>query len=240
MTWIKICGITNPEDAHAAVNAGADALGFLFAESPRKVDTKTVRAIVSTLPRQVDRVGVFVNAEISPIIDAVVEGGLTAVQLHGSESLDFARALRGRFAGLSSPVKLIRASRAPASEAGLAEALGWDPVAAGVVEVDPHSAQARPGVFSALLVDSGSAVQAGGTGETFDWQRTRTLLGMMQGFAKVIVAGGLTPANVTAAVEIFHPWGVDVSTGVEREPGRKDSEKVKQFINAVRAVERKL
>lgn len=240
MAWIKICGITNVGDADSAVDAGADALGFVFAESPRKVSAKVVRAITAALPPRIEKVGVFVNESAEAILDAVIEGGLTAVQLHGHESLDYARSLRDRFAGLSSPVKMVRATRAPVVDLNMRETLGWDPVAEGVVELDPHTAEARPGVFSALLVDSGSATQAGGTGTTFDWHRTRSLLGMMNGFAKVIIAGGLTPVNVAAAIDIFHPWGVDVSSGVEREPGKKDQGKVKAFVNAVRAVERRL
>ncbi|HET8668522.1 MAG TPA: phosphoribosylanthranilate isomerase [Terriglobales bacterium] len=238
--WIKICGITNSQDADDAVQAGADALGFVFAESARKVDAASVRAIAAAVLQQIEKVGVFVDQDADAILDTVIEAGLTAVQLHGHESLEFARALHGKLALLSSPVKLIRASRAPLFDAKLQERLGWDPMAAGIVELDPHTAEPRPGVFSALLVDSGSTMQPGGTGETFDWHGTRALLGMMQGFTKVIVAGGLTPANVARAVELFHPWGVDVSTGVEREPGKKDPEKVRTFVGAARAAERRL
>jgi phosphoribosylanthranilate isomerase len=247
MTWIKICGITNLADAQHAVACGADALGFVFAESRRRVTAAAVRPIVAELPPQIYRVGVFVDESpelmsegIKRVLETVVEAGLNVVQLHGDETLDYARALHSELAALSSPVKLIRAVRMPLNSPGIAESLGWDPVASGIVEIDPHSAEIRPGMFSAMLVDSGTAESRGGTGRAFDWHRTRALLGLMHGYTRVIVAGGLRPDNVGEAIEVFHPWGVDVSTGVERAPGIKDLEKVQAFVNAVRAAERRL
>jgi phosphoribosylanthranilate isomerase len=239
MPWIKVCGITNIEDARAAVDAGADALGFVFAESSRRVDAQTARTIASALGRNVDLVGVFVDQSPERIVDTVVEAGLTAVQLHGGETVDFARKLHAALSRLSSPVKLIRSVTTPPAPTG-AEALGWDPSAVGIVQVDPHTAEMKPGVFAAVLVDSGCSTQRGGTGKTFDWHGTRMLFAFMQSHTKVIVAGGLTPENVAEAVELFQPWGVDVSSGVEAGPGKKDPEKVKAFIGAVRATERRL
>lgn len=239
MPWIKVCGITNLEDARAAVEAGADALGFVFAESSRRVDASTARMIASGLERNVDLVGVFVDESPERIIDTAVEAGLTGVQLHGGETVDFARKLHAELACLNSPVKLVRSINMPAAPTG-AESLGWDPSAFGIVEVDPHTAEMKPGFFAAVLVDSGSATQRGGTGRTFDWHGTRMLLAFIQSYTKVIVAGGLNPGNVRQAVELFRPWGVDVSSGVEMSPGKKDPEKVKAFIGAVRATERRL
>lgn len=241
MTWIKVCGITNVQDAKAAVDAGADALGFVFAPSTRQVLPATARAIAAAVPSHIEKVGVFADERLDHVLDTVVEAGLTAVQLHGAEPLEYARELARRFAGLSSPVKMIRASHLPVPKNGLEEALGWDPVSAGVIDVDPHSAEPRPGVFAAMLLDSiGSPVQAGGTGNTFDWQRSRTMAAVMSVWTKLIVAGGLKPDNVAEAVRMLHPWGVDVSTGVEQSPGRKDPEKIRAFVATVRAAERRL
>ncbi|HYH01369.1 MAG TPA: phosphoribosylanthranilate isomerase [Terriglobales bacterium] len=240
MAWIKVCGITNVEDARLAAEAGADALGFVFAESPRQVNVATVRMITSHQERTIDRVGVFVDATVEQVVNTAIEAGLTAVQLHGAETVDFARKLHEELSRLSTPVKIIRTISLPAAEGGKEEMLGWDPASVGIVEVDPHSAHMKPGVFAAVLVDSGSAMQRGGTGKTFDWHATRMLVAFMQSYTRLIVAGGLNPDNVSEAIELFHPWGVDVSTGVEMSPGKKNPEKVNAFISAVRATERRL
>jgi phosphoribosylanthranilate isomerase len=240
MTWIKVCGITNLQDAQAAVDAGADALGFVFATSPRQVLPASVRTIASVLPGHLEKVGVFVDERLEHVLDTVVEAGLTAVQLHGAETLDYSRELARQFAKLSAPVKIIRAGHLLFNN-GEREALGWDPVSAGVVELDPHSAQARRGVFAAMLLDSaGTALQAGGTGQSFDWHRSRTMAAVIGAWTKLIVAGGLHAGNVAEAINTLHPWGVDVSSGVERSPGKKDPDKIRAFIETVRAVERRL
>lgn len=241
MTWIKVCGITNVQDAQAAVEAGADALGFVFAPSPRQVLPATARGIIATVPGLIEKAGVFVDERLEHVLDTVVDAGLTAVQLHGSEPLEYSRELARRLAGLSSPVKTIRAARLPADKSCNQGALGWDPVDAGVVELDPHSAEPRPGVFAAVLLDSaGSALQAGGTGNSFNWYQGRTIAGLIAAWTKLIVAGGLNPENVAKAIDTLHPWGVDVSSGVEQSPGKKDHEKIKAFVEAVRAAERRL
>jgi phosphoribosylanthranilate isomerase len=241
MTWIKICGITNAQDAQAAVDAGADALGFVFAPSTRQVLPATARAIVATVPSHIEKIGVFVDERLEHVLDTVVDAGLTAVQLHGTEPLEYSRELARRLAELSSPVKMIRAAHLPALKNGREEALGWDPVDAGVVELDAHSAEPRPGVFAAVLLDSaGSVLQAGGTGTSFDWHHSRTMVGFIAAWTKVIVAGGLNHGNVAEAIETLHPWGVDVSSGVEQSPGKKDPEKIKALVVAVRSAERRL
>jgi phosphoribosylanthranilate isomerase len=208
-TWIKICATTSIEDGLASVAAGADALGFIFAPSPRRVSPEQAREIAAQLPGKIERVGVFVN-ESPEIIRAIVEQvGLTAVQLHGEESPEFlaglfARGGRGRRVGL---IKSILAN--DQFEAGLA-----------------LFAQNRECVDS-ILIDSGS-----GSGKTFDWEKTHGLVD--QPAMRFIIAGGLNPENVSAAVKKFSPWGVDVVSGVEREPGRKDPKKLQAFIAAVR------
>jgi phosphoribosylanthranilate isomerase len=211
MTWVKICGTTNLEDALVAVEAGADAVGFVFYEnSPRKITVKAAREIVEKLPESVEKVGVFV-AESPDGVDAIGrQVGLTAVQVYSpatQEWLDWQRET-GR--------KLVIAIQGT----GLAES---------VFRGDGMKA------LHAILLDSGSGARPGGTGERFDWESVK---GMVRGLGKsvpVIVAGGLTPENVGEAIGILKPWGVDVASGVEARPGKKDLVKVRAFVKAVRA-----
>ena len=258
MTWIKICGITNLDDGLAASDAGANALGFVFyPQSPRHVSLETARSIVAKVPLQMERVGVFVNETVEHVRDAVKQVGLTAVQLHGDESTEFSRALfQGLGNGLPRPT-IFRSYPAKIFDAPADQSVGWDPVAAGLVEPDEayigkrvhkiHVAKNgdlflethgfRPGVISGVLLDSSNAERRGGTGETFDWERVQPWAGIINSISKLIVAGGLHPGNVQEAIHLLHPWGVDVSSGVEREPGKKDARRVRAFVEAVRAME---
>jgi phosphoribosylanthranilate isomerase len=200
---IKICGITNIEDALAAVNAGADALGFMFYErSKRFVTSETVAKISRELPPFVLRVGVFVDADKATVQTAMANCGLTALQFHGSETPDFCT-------GFALPA--IKAFR-------IADRKSLEPL---------HGYRTN-----AWLLDSAVPGELGGTGEKFDWSvaREATRLGR-----PIIVAGGLTPENVAEAVREVRPYGVDVSSGVEVAPGRKDPAKVSAFIRAARA-----
>ena len=258
MTWIKVCGITNLDDALAATDAGADALGFVFhPKSPRHVTSETARAIVAKVPPQIEKVGVFVNQTVDHVRDAVKQVGLTAVQLHGDESPEFSRALFQKLANGASRPTIFRSYPAKIFDAPGEQTVGWDPVAAGLVEPDEaykgkrvhkiHVAKNgdlflethgfRPGVVSGVLLDSSTAEKRGGTGQAFDWERVQPWAGIINSISKLIVAGGLRPGNVQEAIHLLHPWGVDVSTGVEREPGKKDPRKVRAFIQAVRAME---
>jgi phosphoribosylanthranilate isomerase len=258
MTWIKICGITNLDDALAAIDAGANALGFVFCKkSPRHVTLETARSIVAKLPQPIARVGVFVNHTADQVRDAVQQGGLTAVQLHGDEDPEFSRALFQRLANGSHRPTIFRSYPAKIFDAPAEQTVGWDPVAAGLVEPDEayqgkrvhkiHVAKNgdlflethgfRPGVVSGVLLDSSTAEKCGGTGRTFDWERVQPWAGIINSISKLIVAGGLHPGNVQEAIHLLHPWGVDVSSGVEREPGKKDPRKVRAFVQAVRAME---
>ncbi len=258
MTWIKICGITNLDDALAATDAGADALGFVFYKnSPRHVTSETARSIVAQLPQPMGKVGVFVNHTADQVRDAVKQVGLTAVQLHGDEDPDYSRALFHKLANGSQRPTIFRSYPAKIFDAPAEKTVGWDPVAAGLVEPDEaykgkrvhkiHVAKNgdlflethgfRPGVVSGVLLDSSTTEKPGGTGQTFDWERVQPWAGIINSISKLIVAGGLHPGNVQEAIHLLHPWGVDVSTGVEREPGKKDPRKLRAFIQAVRAMQ---
>lgn len=268
MTWIKICGMTNLDDALAATDAGANALGFIFyPKSPRYVTLETAAAIVAKVPQPIEKVGVFVNETAERVRDTVKEAGLTAVQLHGDESTEFSRALfqglanqgiaNQNFANGSPRPMIFRAWPAKIFDAPAERSVGWDPVGAGLVEPDEaykgkrvhkiHVAKNgdlflethgfRPGVVSGVLLDSSTPQQRGGTGQAFDWERVQPWAGIINSISKLIVAGGLHPDNVEDAIHTLHPWGVDVSTGVERAPGLKDPKKIRAFIQNVHAAE---
>ena len=232
MTWVKICGITNLEDALAAVDAGADALGFVFYEkSPRRVDAAGVCKIVNELPNTIEKIGLFVNASEGEIKFIANEAQLTGWQLHkcvnGTPLEDALR--NGGFFGLakskSQAGKKVYVS-VPANllvdDAGY-RGFAWQK---GADEV------------SGLFVDSGNGDLPGGTGQTFDWERLQYAIQCLTMNFNVVVAGGLTPGNVGDAMRTLHPWGVDVSSGVESKPGKKDHEKIRAFIKAVREADK--
>jgi len=223
MTWVKICGITNLEDAQTAINAGADALGFVFYDkSPRRVDVSAAQNIVRELPDQIEKVGVFVDADADTIRETASQVGLTAIQLHGQDSMDHvwqdSRPIREHL-GVS---RLILAVPGDRLKQG------------GVLITD----RAREEVF-ALLLDAQSDGTFGGTGVTFDWMGTRGMVQIISLKIPVIVAGGLTTSNVAEAVRILKPFGVDVSSGVEASPGKKDPGKVRTFIQAARGADKR-
>ena len=257
MTWVKICGITNLDDALAACDAGANALGFIFCtKSPRYVTAETAQSIVSKLPPGVEKVGVFVDETVEHVRDTVKQVELTAVQLHGVETPEFSRELFQGLTNGSTRPKIFRCYPAKIFDVPEEQSIGWDPVTVGLVEPDEayrgkrvhkiHVAKNgdlflethgfRPGVISGVLIDSSTAGR-GGTGRTFDWERVQPWAGIINSISKLVVAGGLHPGNVQEAIHVLHPWGVDVSSGVEREPGRKDSRRVRAFVQAVRAME---
>ena len=221
-TRIKICGLTNLDDALCAASAGADLLGFIFApESRRYVTAKQVRPIVEgvlascrltgqTAPRFV---GVYVDEQIGRIESDLEFAGLDYAQLHGSESLAMLSDLRGR------GFKAIR----PDAHEWTSNALQAEAFAAAGVHDGPR-----------LLVDAYSPDAHGGTGRLADWRHAAVLARRVDG---LMLAGGLTPDNVAAAIATVHPWGVDVSSGVERRPGRKDHAKIQRLITAVCAAD---
>jgi phosphoribosylanthranilate isomerase len=203
----KICGITNIEDALVAVTAGADALGFiLYRKSPRYLDPMMVQQIVAQLPPFVVPVGVFVNEEIKIVRDLMDTCGLALAQLHGDETATYCREL-------SRPV--LKALRLKDRSTFLALA----------------EFQGRAGVRGFVL-DACTDQAYGGTGQVVDWALAREAAQA----ATVVLAGGLTPENVGQALRAVQPYGVDVSSGVEVAPGKKDHEKVRAFLCAVRVV----
>jgi phosphoribosylanthranilate isomerase len=199
--FIKICGITCEEDALLAVAMGADAVGFVFAPSPRQVAPQVAADIVKRLPAGIVAVGVFRDESGRRVLDVAHGAGLRGVQLHGHESPEVARWL---------------APRIP---------LVIQAFAAGDARVR-RAADYRADV---VLLDAPNP----GSGAVFDW----SLASEVPPGQLFMIAGGLDADNVAAAIDITHPWGVDVSTGVEREPGRKDPIKLRDFIKAVRSTE---
>jgi phosphoribosylanthranilate isomerase len=204
---IKICGITNADDAAACVAAGADALGFVFhRQSPRRVEPAVARDIIAGLPPLVTPVGVFVNEDVKTVRDLMDSCGLALAQLHGDETAAYCQEL-GR------PVLKAIRLKDRSSLFSLAEYRG------------------RAGVRG-FIVDAYSEQTFGGTGRITDWR----LAAEVAAAATILLAGGLTPENVGQAIRAVRPYGVDVSSGVEGSPGRKDHEKVRAFVRAVRVV----
>ncbi len=217
MTWIKICGTTSLEDALLAAEAGADALGFIFAESPRRIEPQQAQQIIAKLPSRIERVGVFVDPSAEYVYLVALQTGITRIQLHGDEDADLLRRLRESLPSLRI-TKTVNAGNA------IQESLRR---LNGSAFVD------------SVLLDSGSISQRGGTGRVFDWHAAKAAIAQSGVNLHWIIAGGLTPENVGEAIRLFHPWGVDVVSGVESRPGRKDAGKLKNFIAAVRAAEEK-
>lgn len=244
MTWIKICGTTNLEDALLAVDAGADAVGFVFYEkSPRKISVEAAREIVEKLPAGVEKVGVFVNGgELNPLevlLDAGLSGTQTYFSVGGGQSRDRGmKAIgasllpkRARFL-MALPMNLV------GTDDGQMQHLAED--LAKMRKNVPEESSLPEELMDTFVLDSGDLRQPGGTGKTFDWKKALPIAeGMREGGLKLVVAGGLTAENVGEAIGILKPWGVDVVSGVEERPGKKDPEKVRAFVKAVRKMDRK-
>jgi phosphoribosylanthranilate isomerase len=212
--WIKICGNTTLGDAQLAADAGADAVGFVFAPSPRRVTIQQVAAITPHLPARLEKIGVFFGFGFDEIAAAVEEARLTGVQLHSGVEAGLTARVRERFGADLRILQVIHFGENAPQELQTASS---DPDVNGV------------------LVDSRTATAVGGTGIAFDWQVARTELFDGRSGLRLVAAGGLNPANVAEAIATLRPWGVDVVTGVESSPGRKDPEKVLAFIAKARA-----
>jgi phosphoribosylanthranilate isomerase len=198
--FLKICGITRLDDAQHAIQCGATALGFvLWPRSPRHVSVDTVAEIVARLPSSVLTVGVFVNESSDEVRRVMTETKLTAVQLHGDETLAYAAPL---------PWPILRSVTLETVDA--------------VTSTWPSS--------TTLLLDAADRDRRGGTGQRVDWKKATVIARTRH----VVLAGGLTPENVAAAITIVRPYGVDVSSGVEDAPGVKNPDKVAQFLTIAR------
>jgi phosphoribosylanthranilate isomerase len=220
--WIKICGNTSLADARLAVDAGADAVGFVFAPSPRRVTAADAAGIVPQLPSRVEKIGVFVDAGLEEI-DSIVRGsGLTGVQLHFDAAPELSARLRERFGPALRIVRVVH----------------FEPGSAELLKAQLSDRAGNPHI-DAVMVDSRTANAAGGTGVAFDWNEARRTIFSSAGALKLVAAGGLGPANVAEAIATLEPWGVDVVSGVEASPGRKDPEKVRAFVSRARAAEQK-
>jgi phosphoribosylanthranilate isomerase len=232
--WIKICANTSLADAQMAAEAGADAVGFVFAPSPRRVTPAQVAAIVPYLPPTLEKIGVFVDASFAEIVSTVETCLLTGVQLHFDAPPALPAQLRVRF---GPALRIVRTVHFDLLQSGDAKGRGISPY---MSSPEPPGALAPEACFSdpkidAFLIDSRTGTATGGTGIAFDWDLAATTLFQIANARKCIAAGGLTPENVADAVATLRPWGVDVVSGVESAPGRKDPAKVRAFIANARA-----
>jgi phosphoribosylanthranilate isomerase len=200
MTWIKICGITNMEDALSAASLGIDALGFVFAPSPRRVEFDVAKKIIQTLPKTLLKVGVFVDGDWEEVQQVVKYCNLNALQFHGKESPEYLKKF-------SHPVfKAIHIK----NQESLKDIEKYDHVS--------------------ILLDTYHPVQAGGTGIPFPWE----IALIVKEKRDFVLSGGLSSLNVGEAIQKVKPWGVDVSSGVELFPGKKDSIKMEAFVKEVK------
>ncbi len=204
MMRVKICGITNKEDALLAADLGAQALGFIFyAKSPRSIKPQVARQIIAQLPPLVLSVGVFVNEAAALVLEVVEMVRLDWVQLHGEEPPEYCRFLSRNV------MKAIRVK----DQSSLALMASYQ------------------GSVRAFLLDTHKTGQQGGTGESFDWSLAR----QARDAGPIVLAGGLHPGNVAAAIREVSPLAVDVASGVEASPGKKDHDKLRAFFRAVAA-----
>jgi phosphoribosylanthranilate isomerase len=220
--WVKICANTNLQDALLAVDLGADAVGFVFAASKRQVSVLEVAAITAELPGSVERIGVFDSQTPEAIADAVSKAGLSAVQVHGE--LDIAGLHRLRLA-VPRTVEII-----PTLHWAVEDSSAAMHIAAQLEDI------AATGLVRRVLIDSKVNGTSGGTGIGFDWSSARQVFLQAPSNIQLILAGGLKPETVAAAILELHPFGVDAATGVEASPGRKHPARLASFIRSARHV----
>ncbi len=206
MTLIKICGITNLDDAVAAIAMGVDALGFNFYKpSPRYVTPQSAREIIEQIPEPVLKVGVFVNEESPDVVQRIAnESGVTALQLHGDESPEYCSELAGKYI-----IKCLAVSN------------DFDKQITERYQTD------------AIMLDTKHNTLRGGTGRAFDWSIAAQVSKIVP---KLYLAGGLSPENVAEAIETVRPFAVDACSSLEAIPGKKDHERMRAFVAAVRSV----
>ena len=206
MTFIKICGITNLEDANAAVAAGADALGFNFYKpSPRYITPQAAREIIEQLPDHVLKVGVFVSEPMKSVRSVADESGVTALQLHGDETADYCRELARDYC----VIKTLAVSD----------------------EFKVHRAQEYQ--VDAIMLDTRDNSLRGGTGRSFDWSIAEQV---NQFVPKLFLAGGLSTENIEEAIQTVRPYAVDACSALEDSPGKKNHERMEAFVKLARGV----
>jgi len=220
--WIKICANTSADDARLAADAGADAIGYVFAPSPRRVTPHQVALSAPELSSDVTQIGVVNTQDLDEIEFALHTAALHGVQLHGELDFQLAERLRKAFD----------------SRFFLIQSLHWsldsDPAASERRLRDELRAIGRHHAADAVLLDTRTASASGGTGKILDWKRAGDVIAAEAGKLRIVLAGGLTPTNVAEAIRTVRPWGVDVASGVESFPGRKDPVRVYAFIRAAR------
>ena len=205
---VKICGITKIKQGQEIAALGANSIGFICVErSPRYITPDKIKAIAQSLPAKTDKVGVFANHSLSEITTVVEKANLTSVQLHGKESPDFCDRLRSEIAP---EIEIIKAFRIKTADS--------------LKETTEYT-----NCVDTLLLDAYHPQMLGGTGETIDWQDLKDFKPSLPW----LLAGGLTPDNVTKALLRLQPNGIDLSSGVERSPGDKDLNKVAQLFEAI-------
>ncbi len=203
VTRVKICGITNLEDALLAAELGVDALGFIFAESPRRISPPDARAIILKLPPFIKTVGVCVNEGPAGIKEVKAACGLDLIQLHGDESPDLCRDL------MPYSIKAFRIQK----------------------DKDLQAIEKYQGTVRAILLDTFQRGKSGGTGRTFDWSLAKKA---KETGIPLILAGGLGPENIQEAIAAVHPHAVDVNSGIEKRPGKKDPALMKQLMEKIK------
>lgn len=206
MVRVKICGITNPQDASMAVEMGVDALGFIFTPSPRQITPEKARNIISAIPPFVKTVGVFVDENSSTIRQIIRSCGLDLVQLHGDESPEVCNEL------MPYTIKAFQIK----DESSLSAIRQYQ------------------GRVRAILFDTYSEKKSGGTGKTFEWELA--IRGKQEGIP-IILSGGLNPYNVERAISFVNPYAVDVSSGIEDRPGKKNPFLIKELMETIRKIQ---
>lgn len=205
---VKICGITQPQQGKTIASLGATALGFIcVSSSPRYVTPEQIKAVIDQLPQETDKIGVFANSSQAEIARTVAKAGLTGVQLHGDESLEFCQQLRQSLPN----VEIIKALRIKNTD-------------------DFEKAKTYTEYVDSLLLDAYHPEQLGGTGKTLNWDT----LQQFNPDCPWLLAGGLTPQNVSEALNKVKPSGIDLSSGVETAPGDKDLDKVKELFEKLK------
>ncbi len=233
--WVKICGNTNLPDAQLAADLGADALGFIFAPSPRQVAAKQVAEITRRLPSAIGKIGVFTTSSPERIVRTAAEAGLTGVQLHGSFDPSLASAVQKLSDGRLAVLPVLRWRLTPSSEAHRTHAAAETPpeILSQIATLAQVSASTTSPIR--VLMDAEIDRESGGLGLPFPWHKAASTLAQVPHLRlELVVAGGLRPENVRAAIEALHPFGVDVASGVESTPGQKDPDQLRHFLQAAR------